>query len=380
MQVTSQDKHAGQPRGTGPAGLPLAIIAFAVVLTGLIVGSGFLIPVLIAFLLANLLETYIARMERVGVPTVLAYLIAIASALAIILLVAFILAAQADAVMSALPRYQARLQNIIADVFAWMGPHAAERVKAAFVEINFSQQIKTLLGSAGALVLNALLVILYAAFLLAERGRFSKKLLSLAANRPERVEIEEILARIWSGISQYLWIKTLMSLLTGLISYGVLKFFGVDFAETWGLVIAFLNYIPSIGSALGVLFPAMIAFVQFETLWQPTVVVAILAVVQLTIGNILEPQLMGRSLNLSPFIVIVSLVFWGLIWGVPGAFLSVPIMVGLLIVCAHVPELRWIAVLLSKKGRLASTGAPTPGKPKSKPASATPGKPGHEDD
>lgn len=361
-ETTQRNGRRGFPILTASA----VILAAAIILNGLYYGSGFLIPIVIAFLIASLLENFVERLERYGVPTALSFVIAIATSLLLMLLLVFILSAQADAVMQALPRYQARVEGLIADVFAWMGPDVTRRVTEAFQEIDLASRIGGLLGSAGGLVLNVLMVLLYVSFLLAERGRFSRKLLSLCARTSERAELQTIMTSVWKGISQYLWIKTLMSLLTGFTSYVILKSMDVDFAETWGLVIFLLNYIPSIGSVLGVLFPAVVALVQFDTLWQFLTIAIVLAAFQLTIGNVLEPYLMGRSLNLSPFVVIVSLVFWGMIWGIAGAFLSVPIMVAILIVCSNVPSWQWIAIILSEDGKL-SHGA---GKPKSVDASA----------
>ncbi len=148
-------------------------------------------------------------------------------------------------------------------------------------------------------------------------------------------------------------------MLTSATSYAVLKTIGVDFAETWALIIFLLNYIPSIGAIIGVVFPALLALIQFDTFWQFLLITALLAGTQLIIGNILEPSLMGRTLNLSPFVVIASLAFWAMIWGIVGAFLSVPLTTALIIVCSHIPSLRWVAILLSADGRI-TLGTPTP--------------------
>jgi AI-2 transport protein TqsA len=161
-----------------------------------------------------------------------------------------------------------------------------------------------------------------------------------------------MLSAISGGIRRYIWIKTLISLLTGALSYAVLRGLGVDFAETWALLIFFLNYIPNIGSVVGVIFPTLLALVQFDTL-VPFFSIAIgLTAIQLIIGNVVDPMLTGRSLNMSSFAIVLLLAFWGTIWGVVGMFLCVPIMMLMMIVCANVPSWRWVAVLLSKDGRI----------------------------
>jgi AI-2 transport protein TqsA len=124
------------------------------------------------------------------------------------------------------------------------------------------------------------------------------------------------------------------------------------FTETWALLIFVLNYIPNIGSIVAVAFPALLALVQFETLGPFIILVISLTTIQLAIGSVLEPMLMGNTLNMSPLAIILGLAFWGTIWGIVGMFLSVPIMVMVMIVCAHVPSWRWMAILLSKDGQI----------------------------
>ena len=329
----------------------LWIIAIAVILLGLVYGASFLIPIVIAFLLANLFEAMVERLEGIGLPTVLSYLVSTAIAAGAIALIVIIIAGQTDAVRQALPRYQSRLETIIADVLAWMGPTVTGRITQGIQEIDLASRAGAILGSAGNTLMTTLLVLLYFGFLLAERGRFTGKLMSIAGqDANEQARVADVLRGVSGSIRQYLWIKTLMSVLTGLVSYVVLSALGIDFAEMWALAIFFLNYIPSIGSVLGVLFPALVALVQFDTLWQFVVIACLLSTFQLLIGNVLEPLFMGRSLNLSPFVVIVALIFWSIIWGIPGAFLSVPITVAIMIICAHIREWRWMAVLLSANG------------------------------
>jgi AI-2 transport protein TqsA len=262
-----------------------------------------------------------------------------------------VLAGQADAVTQAWPRYIERL-NIMGDqLLRWAGPQAASKVAEAVSNLDVIRQIPGLVGSAGGFVVTVVLVTIYVGFLLAERGQLSGKIGLLFSNTEHAGEMQSAVTGIGESIRRYLWIKTIMSLLTSGVSYGVLRTVGVDFAETWALIIFLLNYIPSIGAIIGVVFPALLALVQFETLWQFFIISALLAAAQLIIGNIIEPSLMGRTLNLSPFVVIASLAFWAMIWGIVGAFLSVPLTTALIIVCSHMPSLRWVAVLLSADSR-----------------------------
>ncbi|MCH9755622.1 MAG: AI-2E family transporter, partial [Gammaproteobacteria bacterium] len=144
----------------------------------------------------------------------------------------------------------------------------------------------------------------------------------------------------------------LMGLLTATASWGIMAWIGLDFAEFWALLIFFLNYIPNIGAIIATLFPALLALIQFQS-WMPFVAMTSgLVAVQFLIGNIIEPRYLGRSLNLSPLVILFALGLWGVIWGVMGMFLSVPITVMMIILFAHFPATRPIAVLLSKDGKI----------------------------
>ncbi|WP_419590064.1 AI-2E family transporter [Thiolapillus sp.] len=144
----------------------------------------------------------------------------------------------------------------------------------------------------------------------------------------------------------------MVSALTGIVSYIILLWVGVDYVPFWALLIFMLNYIPTIGSMVAVLLPTTLALVQFDTFGPFVTLLVSLGTVQVLIGNVLEPRLMGSSLNLSPLVVILALSLWGQMWGVTGMFLSVPITVISMIVLANFPQTRAIAVAMSENGRL----------------------------
>jgi AI-2 transport protein TqsA len=130
----------------------------------------------------------------------------------------------------------------------------------------------------------------------------------------------------------------------------VLKIFGTDFAELLGLLAFVLNFIPVIGSVIAVVVPVVLSLMQFDTVLPALQIALLLAGVQFLIGNVVEPKMMGRTLNLSPFVIIVSLTFWTTIWGMVGAFLSVPITASAVILCRNIQPMRWLAILLSADG------------------------------
>ncbi|MFP4537895.1 MAG: AI-2E family transporter [Dichotomicrobium sp.] len=336
--------------------IALIAIVMAVLVTGLVYGAPFLIPIVIAGLIVILLMASADGLSRLGLPEPFAMLSAVVLFIVVIAGVFNILAAQTGDVAQAWPGYVERFNTLAEQVLGWVGPELARRIRELVSEIDVLRRVPGLIGSAGSLAATVGLVLIYVGFLLAERGRLAPKIDRLASGADEAQSIKHAIDDIAGSIRRYLWIKTILSVLTAGISYAVLKALGVDFAETWALIIFLLNYIPSIGSVLGVVFPALLALIQFDTLWQFLIIATLLAGTQFVIGNVIEPRLMGRSLNLSPFVVIAALAFWGMIWGVIGAFLSVPMTTAFVIVCNHVPSLQWIAILLLADSRAAAGG------------------------
>jgi AI-2 transport protein TqsA len=333
----------------------LAVIALGVVLVGLVYGRGFLIPLAIAILLWNLLGAVIERFARIRIgafqlPQWFAALLGIAVIVLGLYVIQSILLGQVDAISAAWPRYMSRLESIVGDLTQWLGVEQSAKLKQAIMSIDLTRRVAGVVSSAQSFVVSLLLILAYVGFLFVESTYMRQKVLAMFPDETRAREVSSILAAVSESVRRYIWIKTVVSTLTGVASYAVLRALGIDFAATWALLIFLLNYIPNIGSIVAVLFPALVALVQFDTLGPFIVLVLSLTAIQMMIGSVLEPMLMGHTLNMSPFAIILSLAFWGTIWGIVGMFLSVPIMVLVMIVCAHIPGWRWVAILLSKDG------------------------------
>jgi predicted PurR-regulated permease PerM len=142
-------------------------------------------------------------------------------------------------------------------------------------------------------------------------------------------------------------VRTQMSALTGFAVWGFALVSGLELAPAWGILAFVLNYVPFIGSFVSTLLPSLFAVVQFET-WQDSLFVLLgMFAIQFTIGNYLEPLIAGAALSLSPLAVVFAVFFFGFLWGIPGAFLGVPILIAIVALCAHYPSTGWIATLLS---------------------------------
>ena len=159
--------------------------------------------------------------------------------------------------------------------------------------------------------------------------------------------VKNILETISKQVSQYLGMLTLISLATGVCAWFVLAVLDVKLAAGWGVLTFLLNFIPTVGSIIATIPPVVMALIQFSPgFFKPFLVLVLLTTIQLTIGNIITPKVVGDRLGVSPVVILLSLLLWGVIWGIPGALLSVPIVSIIKIVCENFPSLRPIAILI----------------------------------
>lgn len=360
---THQNATAVGQERTGRFLLPSAgqimpgVLIFAITLALLIAERDFLVPLAVAVLLWNLLNALAVAFGRIKIggspiPGWLAWTLSLVVLLLVDALFYWILTSQSEALIAAAPVYEANFAKLTERFTALIGIEAMPSTARLMESVNLGALLSWIGGSIGSVFTELLLIVLYVAFLLAEQRHFPKKITRLARDAETAAKARLLMTQISKQVQKYIWIKTVVSLITGFVSYLVLRMVGVDFAAVWGLIIFLLNFIPNVGSALGVIFPALLALVQFEPLTPFVVVVLGLGVTQFFIGNVVEPAMMGSSLNLSSFVIILSLTFWGMIWGIAGMILCVPITVIVAIVCANFDRLRWIAVLLSADGRV----------------------------
>ena len=197
------------------------------------------------------------------------------------------------------------------------------------------------------------LVLFYLLFLLLEESALGNKMKIIYARSGSRKSIKDNISRISDLLSTYLGIKIFTSFLTGFLSYFVLLIIGVDLPMLWAFIIFVLNFIPSIGSIVATAFPVIFSMLQFSGEWGKTLSVLIgVMAVQVFVGNLLEPRILGDRLNLSPLVVVLGLTFWGFVWGFVGMLLSVPIMASLMIIFSQFKDTQNTAILFSKDGNI----------------------------
>ncbi len=246
--------------------------------------------------------------------------------------------------------YERNLQVFNEEIVKKYNINLYSELKVYFGEFNLNSVISFIISSITEILSDFVLILLYVLFFFVEENVFSGKIKKLFPHKLERFEAEINLKRISETISGYISLKSFVSFITGLASFIILKIIGIDSALFWSFLIFILNFIPNIGSLIATVFPALIALFQFGETGPFFLVLILVGAVQLIIGNIVEPKIMGDSLNLSPLVVLLSLVFWGLIWGIVGMAISVPLTVIIVILMGQFQSTKPFAILLSEKG------------------------------
>jgi AI-2 transport protein TqsA len=327
----------------------------------LYVGKDIFVPIVLGILVAYVivgLARLLGRIPWLGptLPEQARYTLSVLSIALGLVFVVYLMISNRDSVLALAPNYQesllAAIQKIAVFFHVETEPTWTTLRRDLLAQINVQSLVGSMVASVSSVAVSFVVVALYASFLLVEKRSLDTKIGELSSNPRTVARIREITTDINARIGAYLALKTCLSILLGAISWGIMAYIGLEFAAFWAVLIALLNYIPYIGSVLGVLFPVVMAIVQFGNVSQVVSVLLPLSIVQFLIGNILDPYLMGNSLNLSPFAILVSLAIWSALWGVTGAFLAVPITAIMVIIFSGFAGTRPIAVLLSRKGEL----------------------------
>lgn len=216
------------------------------------------------------------------------------------------------------------------------------------VQVKDTRGTSSILNWTGTLLvgIGETLVLVY--LLLASGDLFLQKLVHVMPTLHDKKRAVEISHEIQHNISNYLFSVSLINIGLGIVVSGGLYFMGVPNAAMWGMLVAILNFVPYFGPVFGVILLATVGLLTFDTLWQGLLPPAWYLALHLLEANLITPVLLGRRFTLNPVIIFVSLIFWTWLWGVPGALLSVPILVSIKVVCDHVPAMSRVSELLSR--------------------------------
>jgi AI-2 transport protein TqsA len=323
----------------------------------LITGRGLLIPFVFAILLWFVVREIRQAMNKVPIinkwlPLWIKNTIAFVFILLVLNLVLRMFLGNVTELTKSYALYEKNLLMLISLLDNYFQINVMTILKEQLSSMNIGSIAVEAIKQSTDFVSNIFMILLYAMFVFLEETSFKSKIQSLYYGDKQTNQMVHIINNIDRSVSKYLGVKLLTSAITGVASYLVLRIIDIDFPFFWAFMIFTLNFIPTIGSIVATLFPALFAILQYGEWFPALMVLVFVGSIQVLVGNVLEPNIMGHSMNISPLVTIMALSFWGAIWGITGMILSVPMMVIIIIVLAQFPSTRTYAILLSAKGEV----------------------------
>lgn len=329
----------------------LLSILVAIMLCGVLyLTSSIVLPFMVALFLAYLLDPLVRGLRAWHVPLGLAVCCALLVAFVCCAALGLLCYASAQSFVQEYPRYEKKLSALVATLVSHLeATPLAWQLSDWSKELSSASVIRAVLASMGTFVTflgHLLLVLLFMIFILVGQQRLPARI-HRAFGEEQAQRLTRMLEHITRQVQTYLGTKTLLSAMTGVLVTLCLLVLQVDFALLWGALAFAMHFIPHLGAAMATLPPLVVALLKFDTVMPAVWVVVCITVIHIAVGMCLEPRMMGKSLHISPLLVLLSLLFWGWLWGIVGTILAVPIMATIQIVCDNIPSLRFVSALTS---------------------------------
>ena len=319
--------------------------AFVIVVSGLKMAGPLLVPFLLAVFIAMIVSPLLAWLKSFRVPSVLAILLVVLLLLGVGLILGAVIGSSLTDFRQEVPAYSQKLSAMSERAQQWLSLRGfeidAQQWQNSFDPGAVMKLVGSTLASFGNVMTNAVMILLTVIFILTENIGFGEKL-RLARGKGVSAEW---LSKFSGSVHSYLAIKAAISAGTGVIIFIWLTILGVDYAVLWGLLAFLLNFVPTVGSFIAAVPAVLLALVQLGAVYAGLSLGGFI-VVNLVMGNVIEPRLMGKGLDLSPLVVFVSLVLWGWVLGPVGMLLSIPLTIMIKIALESQSETRWISVML----------------------------------
>jgi len=317
--------------------------------------ASILIPFVIAFVLAVLVNALVRFIKNrwAAAPS---WAVSLLAGLVVILMASggiFVMAQGAAQMVSQGPALLARLDGIAVDLGRSLHLNEPLHLSAVVGKVSVAQVAGFILGGIQGLFSGLLLMVVYFGFMLAGRQRISSKIERVAGSSGRAKTIKDTVKRIAANIETYVWVQTITGLILTAAATIVMLAVGLDNVLFWAVVFFLLTFIPNIGVTVGSIAPSLFALIQFTTVWQAITVFVVIQVVATVVGNFIYPRLQAETQNIDPVATLLSLAFWGWVWGLPGAFLAVPMTLMSMMVFAQFENTAWVAALLSNDGKTA---------------------------
>lgn len=339
----------------------LVVVAVPVVVIILKTLKAIFIPLILAVFLAFIFAPLTSFLKRKHVPMLLILLITLVIIALFFTFVILILYAASNSIITGLPKYQVRFSELISNGsqmltdLATRFDLAAQNIPLINVNTLFSSGsvsipkfISTTMNAFVDSIWNIFLVLVFLIFILLEADKLGLRLKRVMSKKMNEQTMETLL-HVQYQIQNYLMVKTLISLATALVGMGLMLLYGVDFVLVCGILLFVLNFIPNIGSIIASGIPMVICLLQGGFDLRLLFFSLLITATQMVFGNILEPRLQGNRLNLTPIMVLISLIFWGWLWGIIGMLICVPLTSAINIVLKQLDPDNMISAIISSE-------------------------------
>lgn len=332
------------------------VIGFAGVITILSYGQYILVPLIFALLLWFTIRVFTSVSQKFPiygklVPTKLKIIITTIFIFSVLYFFSQLVLSSFKSIIDSHHDYDKNITALINIINDKLNIDLQSYIETRYTEINLTGIAEKLFDAISKIISSTLMILIFSVFIFLEETNFSHKLKQfLSESSSDYHNLDSTLNKIEWSVAKYLGIKTMSSFITGFLSFLVFYFCNLNFAIFWAFLIFLLNFIPTIGSLLATLFPVAFSLLQFGDFSIALIILFIVGSIQVIIGNFIEPKWMGNSMNISPLVSILSLMFWGLIWGTTGMIVSVPFTVVIIIILSEIEYTRPLAILLSEKG------------------------------
>ncbi|MFT2090597.1 AI-2E family transporter [Paraglaciecola sp. 2405UD69-4] len=332
-----------------PVKILIVLASIVVILAGVKAASAIVVPFLLSIFIAMACSPIITWANQYKLPRALAVIIVILLIVIFGLVLAGLVGQSMNEFSQNVPKYREQLVQEFGWVIGQLDKVNISINKdtlISYLDPGAAMNMATnLLSSLGGVLTNFLLILLIVVFMLFEAESFPKKI-HIALSDPD-MKMQQI-DKFLTSVKNYLVIKTLVSLGTGLIIGVWLYVLGVDHFLLWSVLAFLLNYVPNIGSIIAAIPAVLLAFVQLGPTTAGLTALGFV-VSNMVMGNVVEPKYMGRGLGLSTLVVFLSLIFWGWLLGTVGMLLSVPLTMIVKIALESNPDTHWFALLLASE-------------------------------
>lgn len=334
-----------------------SLIITLMVIIVLVFSKSIIVPFVIALLVWFIVKKTRNLIDKIGfvhkyIPTWVKTVFASFAIFGLLFFIAKLLTSNIQSISNSYDSYASNAEVIAEKINHLLGINMNDQITKFVDGSGFTNHLESFFNSISEILGDMVMIIFYTVFLFIEETLFQRKIGLIFSDSIKKTSFDLMMKKIDSSLSSYISLKSLISLLTSTLSYFILLAVGIDSPIFWSFLIFMFNFIPSVGPIIGTVLPALFTLLQFGEFAPFLITLISLGFVATLVGSLVEPRLMGNTLNISPLVAILSLAVWGAVWGIVGMLLCVPITVTMIIIFSQFENTRNIAILLSEKGKV----------------------------